>query len=970
MKLDKIYAGFKVLKITPIAEIKAIGYEMEHLFSGAHLFYLQCDDDNKVFTIGFRTPSADDTGVAHIIEHSVLCGSRKYPLKEPFVELVKGSLNTFLNAMTYADKTVYPVASRNAKDFHNLMDVYLDAVFYPALLHDPYMLKQEGWHYEFLEGQLSYNGVVYNEMKGVYSAADAVEAYQCALHLFPDTPYRFESGGLPSAIPELTQERFTAFHRKHYRPENSYIYLYGDMDIEDTLAYLDREYLQAFPKQGVSVPDIPLQKPFERTCEVEASYPIAEGETVDNKTYLSLNIVTGLLTDCRTASALRLLSTVLLEGDSAPLRRALLDAGVAAGISGGVTASQLQPVFNICASGSAKENRDKFVSVIYRTLQNITVQGLDRELIEAKLNNLEFKLREADFGVYPKGLIYGLSCYDTWLYGSDPAESLLTDEVMNFLRLKLKTNYYEQLIENYLLDNTHKLLLTLLPSPGMEERQQARECAELAKLQEQMTDAELSRYAAEADKLHELQAIEDSPEALASIPLLSREDIRRSIVNVPREREQQGERTLLYLPRFTNKIVYYRWYFDITGVPERLMPYMYLLLDVLGKVNTQDFSYADLITYTNKYTGGISFDMTAATSVDSLQKYSLNCMLSGKVLVENLPHFFKILRNIVFTSDFSDKGRIKEIVDEIKTNWDSNFFAMGQTVAVSHLSATYSPAARVCEYDQLAYYSFIKELTAHFDERWQQVQESFRELMPAFFHRNKQLFAYCCEEEQRGKALQAAEEFAAALSESPFAGKAPAEAAAPQEHEAIATAGKVQYVVAGGDFRACGHNFTGAMTVLCTILTMGYLWTRVRVQGGAYGTNISMLSNGEVILSSYRDPQLMGTLAAYRELPEYLRHFDASEREMTKYVIGTISKMDIPLTNSMHLLVAAIDELKGCTAQMRQKARNEVLDVTAEDIRALAEVLQDVLAQNHYCVVGSTEAIEKNQTSFSRIIKV
>ena len=493
LSINAIYHGFKVLESSFVDEIHSQAYLLEHLHSGARLLYLANDDDNKVFSIAFRTPPADDTGVAHILEHSSLCGSRKYHLKEPFVDLVKGSLNTFLNAMTYPDKTVYPVASRNEKDFHNLMDVYLDAVFYPLIYENKYTLRQEGWHYnlENPEGELSYNGVVYNEMKGVYSSPDAFLENEAMKALFPDTCYRFESGGYPDAIPELTQEAFLNFHKTYYSPENSFIYLYGDMDIEATMAYLDEEYLCNFAKTGLVNSQVPIQEPLPRTAEVEAYYPVDVQEDLKSKTYHELSIVTGKATDTLTSMSLRLLETVLLESESSPLRRALVESGVGQNISGSYVGSLQQPVFSIRAAGSEKGYKDKFISVIYRTLQELTIKGLDKQLLEATLNSTEFKLREADFGPYPKGLIYGLGVLENWLYGGNPIEGLRYKEALTTMRNGLKTNYYESLIENYLLDNTHKVIVTLMPQPGKEEEDQQRGVEKMAALKASMSREEL-----------------------------------------------------------------------------------------------------------------------------------------------------------------------------------------------------------------------------------------------------------------------------------------------------------------------------------------------------------------------------------------------------------------------------------------------------------------------------------------------
>lgn len=971
MKLEKnkTYAGFLVTAAADVPDIKATAFLMEHQKSGAKLFYLQSEDDNKVFTIGFRTPSQDNTGVAHITEHSVLCGSRKYHLKEPFVELVKGSLNTFLNAMTYPDKTVYPVASRNDKDFHNLMDVYLDAVFYPLTYENPYTLMQEGWHYELAEpnNELVYNGVVYNEMKGVYSTADAIEEHEVNKALFPDTPYRFESGGLPESIPTLTQKAFTDFHKTYYSPENAYIYLYGNLDILDTLEYMDKEYLCNFPRSNQLFIPISAQESFMKTKEVEATYPVAVGEDTKGKTYLTLNIVTATALEPKTNFALKLLNAALLDGNNAPLRLALIKAGIGSDISGSFSSSMLQPIFTIKASGSDPEKIDKFISVIYSTLQKITVEGLDKELLISLLNAQEFKLREADFGIYPKGLIYGLSAMDTWLYGGDPIKTFRFTELLDFMRKKIQTRYFEKLIENYLLDNTHKVILTLKPNPGEEEKKAAAEAKKMAALKAQMDEATLAEYDRKAKTLHQRQASPDKPEDLASIPILKRTDLTRAIDKEFVEITNINQQRYLYRPGFTNKIIYTDWTYDMTGILPELLPYAFLLTDVLGKVNTKDFSYQDLSTYTNKYTGGISFQILSVVDSKNLEKYSINFSLKAKVLSENLSKLMHILQNLALSTDFSDKGRIKEILEEVKADWDANFFARGLNVATARMLAYFSPANRVGELDSYSYYMFIRELVANYEEKWPEIQENLQKLLKIIFHQDKQLFAYSCDKENKETVEKAAKEFAEMLPHSEFSGKEPVLIAAPEHNEAFETAGKVQYVVKGGDFHKHGFAYTGAMQVLATILRYGYLWTKVRVQGGAYGANAAFDPNGYAYFTSYRDPNLEATIEAYEGLPKYLANFSATEREMTKYVIGSMSLADIPLTNAMHLDRAIILELKGITDEERQNNRNQLIDTTVEDIRHLAPVVQAVLNDNYLCVVGSKNKISEAQKLFKSV---
>lgn len=969
LTINSVYYGFKVLQSNWLEEVNSQSYLLEHIQSGAHLFYLANTDDNKVFSITFRTPPADDTGVAHILEHSSLCGSRKYHLKEPFVDLVKGSLNTFLNAMTYPDKTVYPVASRNHKDFRNLMDVYLDAVFYPLLYENRFTLRQEGWHYnlETIDGKLTYNGVVYNEMKGVYSSADAYLESAALKALFPDTCYRFESGGYPDAIPQLTQAKFEKFHQNYYSPENAYIYLYGDLDIKQTLAYLDKEYLSHFFRTGQLDSTITEQKPLSRTAEVEVFYPIPVTETCKSKTYHELSIVTGKSTDLQTTIALRLLEAVLLESESSPLRRALLEAGVGQNISGSFTSSMLQPVFSIRVAGSEKELRDKFISVIYRTLQNITLNGLDKKLLEAALNATEFKLREADFGSYPKGLIYGLGILDNWLYGGNPAEGLCYNKYLLTLREGLNNNYYENLIESYLLDNTHKVIVTLLPQPGKEELDQAINAEKMAKLKANMSTQQLKQYIEDCKELHRRQAIPDSEKARAAIPILHRNDIRREIEKIETQTETIEKNILIYAPAETNKIAYINWYFDITEIKPNQLPLCYLLRDVLGKFDTNKYTYEELATNSIMYTGGIAFAVHAYSEAENANKYRVYFSVKSKSLVNKLPKLFDILESIATGSQFKDLKRFKELIAEIKTDWDNEFFNRGQTIAISRLYSYCASGARVNELDQFSYYQFIKKLNDNFGEQGRVVLTQMYTLIKLFFQKSCYVLAYSCEPKDKEIVKVQCLNFADRLSEIKVA-LFPEIIQVPQINEGITTAGKVQYVAAGGNFAKFGHKYTGAMRVLETILRYEYLWTKIRIQGGAYGVTARFELNGLGVFASYRDPQLSKTLLAYKELPQWLSTVNISDRELDKYVIGTISNMDMPLTNSMRLEHAALRHIKGISETLRQRVRNEVLDITNTELKALGRVVGDMLSEGLHCVVGGKQIIETNKELFAKII--
>lgn len=969
LKINAVYHGFKILENRYVEEVHSDAYILEHLQSGARLFYLANDDDNKVFSISFRTPPADDTGVAHILEHSSLCGSRKYHLKEPFVDLVKGSLNTFLNAMTYPDKTMYPVASRNAKDFHNLMDVYLDAVFYPLLYENHYTLRQEGWHYNIdsLEGELSYNGVVYNEMKGVYSSADAFLENEAMKALFPDTCYRFESGGYPDAIPGLTQEAFENFHKTYYSPENSYIYLYGDMDIDATLAYLDEEYLSSFTKTGLVDSEIAEQTPLTRTAEVEAFYPVDAGEDCTAKTYHELSIVTGKATDLQTSMALRLLEGVLLESESSPLRRALMDAGIGQNISGSFTGSMLQPVFSIRVSGSEENLRDKFVSVIYKTLQDLTINGLDKKLLEAALNSAEFKMRESDFGAYPKGLIIGLGVMDNWLYGGNPIDGVSYNKYLTNLRAGLEGNYFEGLIENYLLDNTHKVIVTLLPQPGKEEADQKQAAEKMAALKAAMSEQELQKYIAGCEKLHRMQATPDSEEARASIPILKRSDIRQEVEVIAKEEESIGDSKVLYVPANTNKIAYINYYSDITDIPTAQLSLCYLLTDILGKFNTERYTYEELATDSIMYTGGIAFNVRAYSEAEDAEKYRIYFSTKGKCLLDKLPKMLDILQAVALESQFTDSKRFYELVAELKTDWDNNFFNRGQTVAITRLYSYCAAAPRVNEQDEFSYYQFLKQLTENFEAEAPKVLAQLQAMLKRFYQKSRFVLVYSCDAEDKAAVREQTLAFIDKLAEA-SCGDAPEILPVPEPNEGITTAGKVQYVAAGGNFVKHGHKYVGAMAVLETILRYEYLWTKIRIQGGAYGATARFELNGLGVFASYRDPQLVKSLEAYKDLAAWLKTAAFPERELNKYVIGTISGMDTPLTNTMRIDKAAAQYLKNVPDALRQRIRSEVLAVTNSDLQKLGNVVEDMLSDGLICVVGGKQPIEANKELFNNIV--
>lgn len=965
-----LYNGFRLEAEEKIDEINSLARTFYHEKSGVRLLYLQSDDDNKVFSITFRTPPTDSTGVAHIIEHSVLCGSRKFPMREPFVELVKGSLNTYLNAMTFPDKTMYPVASRNNKDFRNLMDVYLDAVFYPNIYNYPETLMQEGWHYELedKQGEITYKGVVYNEMKGVFSSPDAILEKKNFESLFPDTAYGVESGGDPESIPELTQEQFIDFHKKYYHPSNGYIFLYGDLDILDNLKFLDEAYLNDFEKIQVNS-QIALQPTFAKKVEKVFEYSIAPNESKEDKTFISRNFVLGQATNSEIALAFQILEYLLLETPAAPLRNALIDAGLGKDVIGTFVKSILQPTFGVVITGTNEEEKTRFVQVMDKELTRLAAEGIDKTLIEACINIFEFTLREANYGTRPKGLVYNIKCMDSWLYDASPFIHLKYEEDLRKVKAALKTNYFEQLIEKYLLNNNHQSLVVLKPRHGLTEEKDEELRKHLAQYKASLSEAEIDKLVAQTARLKELQQTPDSPEALATIPLLTLQDIEKKSEELPLIEKNEFGVPVLFHPLQTNEIAYVNLYFDTCHIPQQYLPYMYLLSEVLGKLSTEQYEYTELSNEININTGGIIFDVAVFTAKTNDAEYLPKFIIKGKSLVEKLPQLLKLVRQMIAHSRFDNGKRMKELIQEIKSNWDMNLFRRGQQLATNRVLSYFSPIAQYNEVGMLAFYDFVATLEKDFTKMSEEIAKSLEIVASYIFNKENLLVSVTVEEDNYSKFQKAFAEFHACLA-STTTKPAPYHFENQQYNEGLMTSGKVQYVVKGANFRKLGYSYHGSLKVLETILRYDYLWTRVRVQGGAYGGFARFERNGNMVLGSYRDPNLKETLTVYDETADYLRKFSVDQREMTKYVIGTMSQLDTPLTPSQKGERATNNYIRNISQDMIQQERDEILGTRQEHICKLADLMDDAMKKNYLCVLGNEQKIKENITIFQQITNI
>ena len=960
---------YKLIFHKHIEELKAEGYLLMHLKSGARVLVIDNDDTNKVFSIAFRTPPEDDTGVAHILEHSVLCGSEKFPSKDPFVELAKGSLNTFLNAMTYSDKTVYPIASCNDKDYHNLMHVYLDAVFYPNIYKKDEILRQEGWHYEIedKDDELKFNGVVYNEMKGVFSSADEVLARRIQASLLKDTPYAYESGGDPDAIPGLTREKFLSFHTRYYHPSNSYIYLYGNVDFEKELNFIDQEYLSRFESEKIDS-GIPLQQPYEAPVSVKDTYSVTTEEEAKDGIYLSYNVVCGQSNDPELMQAMQILDYVLLSMPGAPIKKALIDAGLGSEVESGFDPGIRQPVYSIIVKNAAEGKEETFINLLETAFKKQVSEGINKKAIYSAINSFEFRYREASFGRYPKGLIYGLNYLNTWLYDDGQALTL-SDSLapLASLKAKVETGYFEGLIEELLISNNHKSFVNLYPEQGKNDRQEETLRTQLKKVKDSLNKKQLYFLTEETRKLKEFQETPSSQEDLLKIPMLSISDISRKALPFKNKETEIGGVTSVIHEYDSNGILYMDFCFDATELPVELIPYASLLVELFRFVDTAEHSYNELATEINLKIGGISFSTGIYPLLWKKDGYRPYFSVRMKCLKDQVSDGMELFKEILFSTRLDDTKRVKEILSEMRSKMDTRIPASGHLYAANRVVSYSDPMMRYKDIAEgIDYYNFIKDLDDHFEERKGQLACQLIRADQCIFRRENLVLGLTGLFDFNALLEEELVSFAGMLYNTPCVKSVPV--IVPEKlNEGFKTASQVQYVAAGGRFETEDCPYTGALRVLRTILSYDYLWVNVRVTGGAYGCMCGFSRNGYGYFTSYRDPKLAETFGVYRQVSDYVREFDVSDRDMTKYIIGTISAMDQPLEP-----VALGDRSFaayqcGVTLDMVSREREQVLNADQETIRGLAPYIDNMMSAGALCAIGNDSKIREAEDLFTNV---
>lgn len=965
-------AEYEILDEHRVEDVQSDGFILRHKKSGARIAILSNNDDNKVFYIGFRTPPEDETGVPHIIEHTTLCGSKKFPVKDPFIELAKGSLNTFLNAMTYPDKTVYPVASCNDQDFKNLMDVYLDAVFNPNITKYEEIFKQEGWHYELTgkDDELKINGVVYNEMKGAYSSPDEVLSSQIYRSLFPDNTYSKDSGGNPEYIPKLTYEAYLDFYHKYYHPSNSYIYLYGDMDVVERLEWLDKEYLSLYDYKKVNS-EINKQPAFDEIKNVEAQYSITMDDSQENKTYLSYNRVVGDSLDEMLYQAFDVLDYALVSSPGAPVKQALIDAGIGDDVYGSYDAGILQPVFSFVAKNANASQADEFESIIENTLKEVVKTGINKEALLAGINSSEFKFREADFGQFPKGLLFGLNCLDSWLF--DDMKPFIHLECLGTfakLRKAVDTDYFEKLIQEYLLDNTHGSSVTVKPKRGLGNEREEALAKELSDYKASLSDEEIKKLIEDTEHLKKYQEEPSSDEDLRKLPMLTRADMKKNAMPFSNIEDELSDVKVVRHDIESNGIDYISFLFDAGDFAQSELGYLGFFTNALGLVSTEKYSYTDLANATNIYTGGISTGTASHPDIKDRNNFVFKLEVKLKVLEKNLDKALELMEQMLLSSDFTDTKRLSELVAQIKARLQANLSSSGHLVAAMRSMSSFSRYALYQdELKGIAFYRSICHIEKELSESPKSVSDKLAAIAKKLFARNRMLISFTGNNEAYGNAKPSLEKVIAGFDKMSAVGNQ-AEVHFNTAKEAFIDASQIQYVAKTGDFICEGYEYTGALRLLRIILSYDYLWINVRVKGGAYGCMNTFLRSGESYFVSYRDPNLSDTLDVYDRIPEYIKSFSPDERDMTKYIIGTFSALDTPMNPEAKGSRSLSAYLEGITYEQIQKERNEILNAQPKDIRRLADLVEAVLKKDSICVIGNENMIKESAGLFENVEKL
>lgn len=962
-KEGRVYYGFRLEKKEFVKELNCDVLQFRHVRSGARLVKIAATDNNKFFSITFFTTPDDDSGVSHIMEHSVLNGSQNFPVKSPFDIMRKGSLNTFLNAMTGADLTTYPIASMNEKDYFNLMNVYLDAVFFPNLLTDDRILKQEGWHYELnsIADDIIVNGVVYNEMKGAFSDPITELNYQNNRALFPDNTYGVESGGCPESMTSLTQEKFVAYYQKYYHPANSFILLYGDAKLDKELAFIDGQYLSKFSDNGNPAVVKP-QEPFLAKKEIEVTYGVPEGTSVSDNTYLTYSVVAGLSTDAQLSMSLDLIAGAMVNHEAAPLRLALRESGIGKDVYAYST-SNMQNVFQITVTNANAADKEEFVRIVENTLTKAAAEGFDAETVDGLINRSQFNLRE---GNSPhKGLMALFSMVNSmWFNAEDPIAGLRFENTIASVKKGVRCGLLQDVVKNSLVNNPHTLITVMRPEQGKENIIAQQTLHSLNCYKKTLSRDQLEKLVADTRALSDFQNETDSPENLAKVPMLSLHDISSDVMFYQvKEKSILGTRAL-HFPDFTNNIVYANLFFNLQALPQELIPYAKLLSNLLGSMSTASYTYGELENDLNLHTGGVRPYIALRLEDNDDNRLVPQLVIGGKATVDKVQKLVDFFGEIINNTNYAEVGRLKELVTRHQASVENRMKNDGSRIATTRLQSYFSQSGMFNELTRgIDYYNFITEVKNKLQNNSTEVVENLNKTAKLLFNRQNLIIGATCSNENYAVLESAMSALVPSLPDSN--GKTYTWNFNPQpKNEGFMSASNVQYVLQGYNIKQLGYGWNGKVRVLDNILSSGYLHSKIRIQGGAYGGYCSFRPSGNTFLASYRDPNLAETFSRYKEIPEFLKTFDVDNVEMTRFIIGTIANMESPTTPSRRGNIAVDNYFRRVTKAQMLAERKEVLSTTQADIRAFEKMMADIFEQNVYCVFGNNAKIQQNRNLF------
>ena len=956
------HAGFTVTAVEPLRELSGCAYVMRHDATGARALWLACADVNKAFAISFKTPPTDDTGVFHILEHSVLCGSDRYPVKEPFVNLLKTSMQTFLNALTFPDTPTFPVASTNTTDLENLMSVYLDAVLHPAIWHRRRIFEQEGWHLEAdKDGALSYNGVVLNEMKGALSDPDDVLYQALTRALFPDTCYSFESGGNPRAIPTLTYEAFLDSHARHYTPSNAYVFLYGDLDADRELALVD-EALRGAAGRGAGAPNpLTLQTP------VRANRTEVRMATAPSNSEVGLSYVIGTAADRTRVLAADVLLDALCGSNEAPLKRRVLDAGLADDFSATLIDGVLQPQAMFCLRGLRPGAGEKFRALVESTCAELAESGIPRDKLEASLAQAEFNLREGDWGGYPDGVALAMQAMSSWLYDDErPVDYLRYEDALAELKRGLDEGLFERLLRELVCESAHCAEVELVP---VEEGGDAdEEAAELSRLREAMSEGDLVAVREEVAALRAEQEAPDTPEALATLPQLRVSDIGPAPAEPPTLTVDAPLPCIAH-ELDTHGIDYVYHYFGLGCLAFDELPYVGVLTELLGRLATARHSASDLDTVVETRLGGLDFFLETHTRDDDLSFAAPTLVVGASALSEKVDALHELPREVWAETDFTDLARIRDILTQRRVALEQYYLSSGHSAALGRTSTYFSAAALVSgAMGGLDYYLFLRELLEHWDERASGLPELLADLARRVFTADDVVVSFTGPAADRDRFWDAGGTLG--LSAGASRTERLAVPATSPRREAFVIPSDVAYVARASAPSAADTGSVGTWQVATRALSYDYLWNEVRVKGGAYGVGFKRSTEGLRQFWSYRDPSVDATLARYDAAAGWLADWEPGDGELDGYIVATVAGHDAPVKPRQLARRQDVARFDSRPAGWRDAVREQELSTTADDLRSLAAALADADAASGICVFGGREAIESSGVAFDSVTEL